>query len=64
MGLLTDRVILITGGARGQGRAHAVASAREGAGVVPVDLAEPTCLDSAAYPLASPDDLSETVRLV
>ena len=35
MGLLDGRVTPITGGARGQGRAHAVTSAREGAEVIP-----------------------------
>lgn len=38
MQLLEDQVVLITGGAAGQGRAHAVASAREGAHVVVVDV--------------------------
>ncbi|KRA23820.1 hypothetical protein ASD65_04830 [Microbacterium sp. Root61] len=46
MGLLDEKVIVITGGANGQGRAHAVASAREGADVVLLDLAP---LDSAAF---------------
>lgn len=39
MALLEDAVVMITGGAAGQGRAHAVASAREGADVVLVDVA-------------------------
>ena len=62
MGLLDGRVALITGAARGMGRAHAVAHAREGADVVLVDVAAP--LPTVAYPGASADDLAETARLV
>ncbi|MFC9788247.1 mycofactocin-coupled SDR family oxidoreductase [Rhodococcus sp. NPDC127528] len=56
------KVALITGGARGQGRSHAVAFAERGADVVICDR----CEDSPAvfYPLATEDDLAETVRLV
>src|SRR6266481_5066923 len=39
MGLLDGKVALITGGARGQGRAHAVTCAREGADVIVADVA-------------------------
>ncbi|MCG2622602.1 SDR family oxidoreductase [Arthrobacter sp. I2-34] len=38
MSLLENQTILITGGAAGQGRAHALASAREGADVVVLDV--------------------------
>lgn len=62
MGLLDGKVVLITGGARGQGRAHAVTSAREGAAVVVVDIAGQ--IDTVPYPMATPDDLDETVRQV
>src|ERR1700753_3730909 len=62
MGLLENRVVLITGGARGRARAHAVTSAREGADVVIFDA--PGQLESVPYPLASADDLQETARLV
>lgn len=41
MALLQGKTVLITGGAAGQGRAHAVASAREGANVILVDVADP-----------------------
>ncbi len=56
------RVAVITGGARGQGRSHAVALARRGADVAVCDR----CADltTVGYPLATPDDLAETVRLV
>ncbi|WP_436705435.1 SDR family NAD(P)-dependent oxidoreductase [Geodermatophilus sp. CPCC 205761] len=38
--MLDGKVALITGGARGQGRAHATTCAREGADVVLVDIAD------------------------
>jgi NAD(P)-dependent dehydrogenase (short-subunit alcohol dehydrogenase family) len=40
MGMLEGKVALITGGSRGQGRAHAVTCAREGADVIIVDIAD------------------------
>jgi SDR family mycofactocin-dependent oxidoreductase len=62
MGRVQDKVAFITGAARGQGRSHAVRLAQEGADIIAVDL----CHDVASikYPLAGPDDLKETVRLV
>ena len=62
MGLLDHQVVLITGAARGQGRAHALASAREGADVVLVDIAAP--IDGIPYPAATADELAETADLV
>jgi SDR family mycofactocin-dependent oxidoreductase len=62
MGLLDGKVALITGAARGMGRAHATTMAREGADIVAVDIAEN--VESAPYPLGSSDDLAETVSLV
>ena len=38
-GRLADKVAFITGAARGQGRAHAVRLAREGADIIAVDIA-------------------------
>src|SRR4051812_50141299 len=61
-GRLEGKVAFITGAARGQGRAHAIAMAKEGADIIAVDI----CRDipSNPYPLATPDDLSETERAV
>lgn len=56
------KVAFITGAARGQGRSHAVHFAEEGADIIAVDLCEQ--MDSVAYPMATPEDLEETVRLV
>lgn len=62
MGLLDNSCVVITGGARGQGRAHAVASAREGADVVLVDVAEQ--VEGLTYPTATDEDFAETVARV
>ncbi len=62
MGELTGKVAFITGAARGQGRAHAVKLAAEGADIIALDLCEQ--IDSVPYPLATPDDLAATVKLV
>jgi SDR family mycofactocin-dependent oxidoreductase len=62
-GRLAGKVVFITGAARGQGRAHAVRMAAEGADVIAVDIAGklPSCVP---YDSATPEDLAETVRLV
>ncbi|MDH6279855.1 mycofactocin-coupled SDR family oxidoreductase [Prescottella agglutinans] len=59
---LTGKVAFVTGAARGQGRSHALTLARAGADVAVTDI----CRDapSISYPLATPDDLDETVRQV
>lgn len=62
MGLLDGKVVLITGGARGQGRAHAVVSAREGADIAIIDIEKQ--VDSVSYPTARKEDLAETARQV
>jgi SDR family mycofactocin-dependent oxidoreductase len=62
MGKLDGKVALITGGARGQGRSHAVTFAREGADIIVCDLVSQ--IDTVPYQMSQPDDLKETVRLV
>ena len=62
MGELTGKVAFITGAARGQGRAHAVKLASEGADIIALDLCAQ--IDSVPYPLATPEDLAATVKLV
>jgi SDR family mycofactocin-dependent oxidoreductase len=62
MGSLTGKVAFITGAARGQGRAHAVRLASEGADIIAVDLCDQ--IAGVPYPLATPDDLANTVKLV
>lgn len=59
---LGNKVAFITGAARGQGRAHAVRMASEGADVVAVDICQQ--IESNPYPLATPGDLQETEREV
>ena len=61
-GTLKGHVAFITGAARGQGRAHAVKLAAEGADIIAVDLCDQ--IASVPYPLATPDDLAATVKLV
>lgn len=62
MGKLDGQVALITGGARGQGRSHAIAMAAEGAKVVVCDIAAPVA--SVKYPMATSEQLEETVNLI
>lgn len=61
-GRMEGKVSFITGAGRGQGRAHAVLQAREGADIIAVDICED--IESNPYPMASWDDLMETQRLV
>ncbi len=62
MGRFEGRVALVTGGARGQGRSHAVRLAAEGADVAVVDVVSQ--FDSVQYAMSTPDDLAETEKLV
>lgn len=57
-----DKVVLVTGAARGQGRAEAVRLAAEGADIIAVDICR--TLDTTQYSGPTPEDLAETVALV
>src|ERR1700729_3837824 len=61
-GRLEGKVAFITGAGRGQGRAHAVRMAQEGADIIAVDICRQ--IDSNNSPLATPEDLGETERAV
>ena len=60
---LLGKAAIVTGAARGIGRAAAVAFAREGADVMGVDIAGPVSSTLEVIP-ATPDELAETGRLV
>lgn len=55
-----DKVVFITGAARGQGRAHALAFAQEGANLVLCDTLK--MYRSVPYSLSEPDELLEVAR--
>jgi SDR family mycofactocin-dependent oxidoreductase len=63
VGSLQGRVAFVTGAARAQGRSHAVRLAREGADIIALDICAPAS-DTLTYTPATPEDLTETVRLV
>ena len=52
VGNLDGKVVVITGGARGQGRSHAVRLAQQGADIVVCDLTQD--IDTVPYPPAVP----------
>jgi len=62
MARVQGKVAFVTGAARGQGRSHAVRLAEEGADIIGVDLCHD--IDSIGHPLARPEDLEETAKLV
>jgi len=59
---MEGKVAFITGAARGQGRSHAIRLAEEGADIIAVDICRQ--IESNPYPLATPEDLAETVKKV
>lgn len=61
-GRVEGKVAFITGAARGQGRAHAVRLAQEGADIIGIDICED--IPGVDYPLATEADLKATVALV
>jgi SDR family mycofactocin-dependent oxidoreductase len=61
-GRVAGKVAFITGAARGQGRSHAIRLAEEGADIIAVDILRD--YDTVGYPLATAEDLAETVKAV
>ena len=62
MGRMDNKVALITGAARGQGRSHALRLAEEGCDIIAVDICEQVA--GTPIPLATADDLAETGKMV
>ncbi|KXF56470.1 3-ketoacyl-ACP reductase [Rhodococcus sp. SC4] len=62
MGRMDGKTAFITGAARGQGRAHAIRLAQEGADIIATDIAE--AVDTVTYKSATLDDLEYTVKEV
>jgi NAD(P)-dependent dehydrogenase (short-subunit alcohol dehydrogenase family) len=61
--MLTDKIAVVTGAARGIGRAIAVEMAANGADVVALDIVGPVSTASNAVP-ATPEELDETLRQI
>jgi SDR family mycofactocin-dependent oxidoreductase len=58
MGKLDGKVAFISGGARGQGRSHAVRLAEEGADIITFDICAQ--IEGVPYEMSNPQDLEET----
>ena len=63
-GPLAGKVAFITGAARGQGRNHAIRMAEQGADIIAVDICAEIDSVTPFYPLATPDELEQTVKAV
>jgi NAD(P)-dependent dehydrogenase (short-subunit alcohol dehydrogenase family) len=61
-GRFEDRVAVVTGAARGQGRSHAVRLAHEGADIIALDICAQ--IGSIGAPMSTKADLEETAALV
>ncbi|MET0900543.1 MAG: mycofactocin-coupled SDR family oxidoreductase [Mycobacterium sp.] len=61
MGKLDNKVAVVSGAARGQGRSHAISLAAEGASIIALDICAD--LEGNTYPLSRPEDLDETALL-
>ena len=62
MGTLDGKVAFITGAARGQGRAHAVRLAQDGANIIGIDICEQ--MSAVGYAMGTQDELDQTVKEV
>ncbi|AHH18380.1 oxidoreductase, SDR family [Nocardia nova SH22a] len=60
---LHGQVALVTGAARGQGRAHAVRLAEEGADIIAIDVCAPVS-DTVSYPAPTTEELDDTARSI
>ncbi|MHA3020671.1 mycofactocin-coupled SDR family oxidoreductase [Mycobacterium sp. BMJ-28] len=61
-GRLVNKTALITGAARGIGRAQAIRFAQEGAAIIALDVCGP--VETVHVPSSTPQDLHDTARLV
>lgn len=61
VGRVAGKVALVTGAARGQGRAHVVRLAEEGADIIALDADRE--IEGLVYPSGSAEDLAETARV-
>ncbi len=61
-GLLADQVAVVTGAARGQGRSHALALAKEGASIIALDACAP--IATVPYSLSTKADLETTAERI
>ncbi|MGH3518414.1 MAG: mycofactocin-coupled SDR family oxidoreductase [Haloechinothrix sp.] len=62
MGRLQGKVALVTGAARGQGRAHAIRMAEEGADIIAVDIC--AAVETVPYEAATREELEVTAKEV